>query len=156
MASVCRGGRPKTRRSGVVAPVAIPYDGAIGAYAAPSSGKPQMTIRRFSALLCGAALVLVVQTDFAQAQKTPPKPDITSLNSSRSNLYRTGAGAGKGNAAKATTVKSSKSNTSDRMGGGGGKGTAAKATTVKSSKSNTSDRMGGGGGGGQGAPGVTR
>lgn len=48
----------------------------------------------------------------------------------------------------ATTVKSSKSNTSDRMGGGGGK-KAAGRTTVKSSKSNTSDRMGGGGGKGQ-------
>jgi hypothetical protein len=52
----------------------------------------------------------------------------------------------KGQAARATTVKSSKSNTSDRMGGGGGKGAASRATTVKSSKSNTSDRMGGGGG----------
>ncbi len=50
---------------------------------------------------------------------------------------------------RATTVKSSKSNTSDRMGGGGGKG-SARATTVKSSKSNTSDRMGGGGGFGGG------
>jgi uncharacterized protein YdeI (BOF family) len=45
---------------------------------------------------------------------------------------------------RATTVKSSKSNTSDRMGGGGGKGSAAKSTTVKSSKSNTSDRTTGG------------
>jgi hypothetical protein len=39
--------------------------------------------------------------------------------------------------AQATTVKSSKSNTSDRMGGGGGKGVASRA------KSNTSDRKGG-------------
>jgi hypothetical protein len=46
-----------------------------------------------------------------------------------------------------TTVKSSKSNTSDRMGGGGGGKGAAGLTTVKSGKSNTSDRMGGGGGG---------
>ena len=46
-----------------------------------------------------------------------------------------------------TTVKSSKSNTSDRMGGGGGGKGAAGVTAVKSSKSNTSDRMGGGGGG---------
>ena len=45
-----------------------------------------------------------------------------------------------------TTVKSSKSNTSDRIGGGGGGKGAAGVTTVKSSKSNTSDRMGGGGG----------
>jgi uncharacterized protein YdeI (BOF family) len=55
-------------------------------------------------------------------------------------------GFGSGDPARSTTVKSSKSNTSDRMGGGGGKGGAAKATTVKSSKSNSSDRMGGGGG----------
>jgi hypothetical protein len=59
---------------------------------------------------------------------------------------RMGGGGGKGHA-RTTTVKSSKSNTSDRMGGGGGgKGAAGRATTVKSSKSNTSDRMGGGGG----------
>jgi hypothetical protein len=46
---------------------------------------------------------------------------------------------------RTTTVKSSKSNTSDRMGGGGGArgaGGTARTTTVKSSKSNTSDRMG--------------
>ena len=60
--------------------------------------------------------------------------------------------------ARATTVKSSKSNTSDRMGGGGGRGTAARTTTVKSSKSNTSDRMGGGGGakGGGGGGGAAK
>jgi hypothetical protein len=46
-----------------------------------------------------------------------------------------------------TTVKSSKSNSSDRMGGGGGGKGAAGVTAVKSSKSNSSDRMGGGGGG---------
>jgi hypothetical protein len=46
-----------------------------------------------------------------------------------------------------TTVKSSKSNTSDRMGGGGGGKGAAGMATVKSGKANTSDRMGGGGGG---------
>jgi hypothetical protein len=49
--------------------------------------------------------------------------------------------------AEPVTVKSSKSNTSDRTGGGGAKGAGgvARTTTVKSSKSNTSDRMGGGG-----------
>lgn len=46
------------------------------------------------------------------------------------------ADAAPAKAKRATTVKSSKSNTSDR----------ARTTTVKSSKSNTSDRMGGGGG----------
>jgi hypothetical protein len=44
-----------------------------------------------------------------------------------------------GKPAARSSVKSSKSNTSDRMGGEGGKGTA-RATTVKSSKSNTSDK----------------
>ena len=73
-----------------------------------------MTIRAFGALLCGAVLVLATQTDLAQAQS----------------------------ASQATTVKSSKSNQSERMGGGKGAGSAAKATTVKSSKSNTSDRLG--------------
>jgi len=56
-----------------------------------------------------------------------------------------------GSAQAGTTVKSSKSNTSDRMGGGGGSKGTARTTTVKSSKSNSSDRMGGGGGGGGGA-----
>ena len=41
-------------------------------------------------------------------------------------------------AARMNTVKSSKSNSSDRMGGGGGgKGGAAKATNLNSSRSNT-------------------
>jgi hypothetical protein len=53
--------------------------------------------------------------------------------------------------AEPVTVKSSKSNTSDRTGGGAGAGGVARTTTVKSSKSNTSDRMGGGGGRGSGA-----
>jgi hypothetical protein len=61
--------------------------------------------------------------------------------------FNIGPGGSDGTA-RSTTVKSSKSNTSDRMGGGGGgKGAVQRATTVKSSKSNTSDRMGGGGGG---------
>jgi hypothetical protein len=73
---------------------------------------------------------------------------VTNLNSSRSNIYRQKAAPGpkQPGAARATTVKSSKSNTSSRMGGG--KGSSSRTTTVKSSKSNTSDRMGGGGFGG--------
>jgi hypothetical protein len=43
---------------------------------------------------------------------------VTNLNSSRSNIHR----AKTRKAARSTTVKSSKSNTSDRMGGGGGRG----------------------------------
>jgi hypothetical protein len=53
--------------------------------------------------------------------------------------------------AETATVKSSKSNTSDRMGGGGGgKGAAGTAIIQPSGLPNsttTSDRMGGGGGG---------
>jgi len=65
----------------------------------------------------------------------------TNLNSSRSNIYRKKHVTGtKQGTARTTTVKSSKSNTSDRMGGGSGHG-ALRATTVKSSKSNTSDRI---------------
>jgi hypothetical protein len=67
---------------------------------------------------------------------------VTNLNTSRSNIARTKTPrAVGGTKARATTVKSSKSNTSDRMGGGGGRSTT-RATTVKSSKSNTSDRIG--------------
>jgi hypothetical protein len=61
------------------------------------------------------------------------------LNTSRSNIYREGTPKGAtGSAAMPTTVKSSKSNTSDRMGGGGG---------GKGATGLTSGRMGGGGGG---------
>jgi hypothetical protein len=52
------------------------------------------------------------------------------LNSSRSNVYRSTGGSGaSGEAAEATTVKGSKSNSDNR------------ATTVKSSKSNSQDRL---------------
>jgi hypothetical protein len=61
---------------------------------------------------------------------------VINLNSSRSNIYRVKTRK----AVRATTVKGSKSNRSDRMGGGGGRGTL-RATTVKSSKSNSSDRV---------------
>ena len=50
--------------------------------------------------------------------------------------------SGGSGAAKTTTVKSSKSNTSDRKGQTTEPSGAAKTTTVKSSKSNTSDRKG--------------
>jgi hypothetical protein len=72
-----------------------------------------MTIRAIGALLCGAILAFAAPTDLAQAQST----------------------------SRATTVKSSKSNASDRAGQTTPRGTA-KATTVKSSKSNQSDRAG--------------
>lgn len=58
-----------------------------------------------------------------------------------------------GGANEATTVKSGKSNSSDRLGGAAGGG-AADATTVKSSKSNSSERTGGAAGGAEAAPGM--
>ena len=80
----------------------------------------------------------------------------TNLNSSRSNIYRKKHVTGtKQGTARTTTVKSSKSNTSDRMGRGPYPGAdsghgALRASTVKSSKSNTSDRIHGRGGIGAG------
>jgi hypothetical protein len=75
-----------------------------------------------------------------------PAEAAKNLNTSRSNIYREGTPKGTTGPA-ATTVKGSKSNSSDRMGGGGGGKGAAGVTAVKGSKSNSSDRMGGGGGG---------
>ena len=57
-----------------------------------------------------------------------------------------GSGAG-GIVTESTTVKSSKSNSSERTGGAAG-ADGAEATTVKGSKSNTSERAGGSAGGG--------
>ena len=96
-----------------------------------------MSIRKIGVLLAGAIIFAAAATG----------ADAYVLEQSQVALAKTKK---KGQAARATTVKSSKSNTSDRMGGGGGKGAASRATTVKSSKSNTSDRMGGGGGMGVG------
>jgi hypothetical protein len=99
-----------------------------------------MKIRLFGALLCGAALMLATQTDLAQAEKTRRIGGPTGDSAGTGIPDVVGSLKTKGPKKQATTVKSSKSNTSDRMGGGGGgKGSAAKATTVKSSKSNTSD-----------------
>jgi hypothetical protein len=83
-----------------------------------------MSYRLWTVALITAGAVLATQSDAA-----------VKLNSSRSNIYREGMPKGAtGPAAMPTTVKSSKSNSSDRMGGGGGgKGAAG--------------RMGGGGGG---------
>jgi hypothetical protein len=108
-----------------------------------------MTIRTISALLCGAAFLLVA----AAAVPAAFGDKLQGLSSSAhaanvkkgSKQTRRSRWVTSLDVRKATTVKSSKSNSSDRMGGGGGKGSAAKTTTVKSSKSNTSDRMGGGG-----------
>jgi hypothetical protein len=53
---------------------------------------------------------------------SPKGQRAINLNTSRSNNYRQAGPKGTKSGARATTVKSSKSNTSDRMGGGGGGG----------------------------------
>jgi hypothetical protein len=65
-----------------------------------------------------AASVALSGSALAQ-KKADPTTDSLNLNSSRSNIYRQGS-ATSGGGAGVTTVKGSKSNTSDRMGGGGG------------------------------------
>jgi hypothetical protein len=71
---------------------------------------------RVMALVAASVLML---SGSALAQKKDPTVDAVHLNTSRSNIYHKGGGAG------VTTVKSGKSNTSDRMRGGGvGKGAA--------------------------------
>jgi uncharacterized protein YdeI (BOF family) len=95
--------------------------------------------RASTAVLAAACLLVSLP---AMAQFNTPGFGTTPSGSNtqgKSNDRMGGGGGGKGATGKTTTVKSSKSNTSDRMGGGGGKGSASKATTVKSSKSNTSD-----------------
>ena len=107
-----------------------------------------MSRRFLTAMLTAAAIVAFGPHAMAQFNISGPggfgsgdAGRATTVKSSKSNTSDRmgGGGGGKGGSTKATTVKSSKSNTSDRMGGAGGKGNAARATTVKSSKSNTSD-----------------
>jgi hypothetical protein len=63
--------------------------------------------------------VALVGAVFA-TQAYVPAEAAKNLNTSRSNIYREGTPQGATGAAKPTTVKSGKSNSSDRMGGGGG------------------------------------
>jgi hypothetical protein len=72
-----------------------------------------MSYRLLTVSLITAAAVLVTQSYV-------PAEAAKNLNTSRSNIYRMGGGGGGKGAAGVTTVKSSKSNSSDRMGGGGG------------------------------------
>ena len=84
-----------------------------------------MSIRFSGTLLAAVTAAFVIAPGLsAWAQFNPP------------GLGGTGQTTGQGAAAKTNTVKSSKSNTSDRMGGGGG--TKAGGAV---------NRMGGGGGG---------
>jgi hypothetical protein len=73
-----------------------------------------MSCRSLTVTLIIAGAVFATQS-YASAEAA------TNLNTSRSNIYREGTAKGvTGPAARRTTVKSSKSNSSDRMGGGGG------------------------------------
>ena|SRR5437773_4536860 len=100
-----------------------------------------MGIRSSGTLLAAVTVAFVIAPGLsALAQFTPP------------GFGGTGQTTGQGATAKTTTVKSSKSNTSDRMGGGGGtkaggavsrmgggggaKGGANKAINLNSSRSN--------------------
>ena len=94
-----------------------------------------MTIRLFGALLCGALLVFAATTNsFAQSGRS---------NTVQGNYIGTSRGViVSPYSIGGSHEQRRRSNTSDRMGGGGGKGAASRATTVKSSKSNTNDRRG--------------
>jgi len=76
-----------------------------------------MAYRLLTVALVAASVMM--SSGSALAQKKDPTTDAKNLNSSRSNIYREGSTTS-GDGAGVTTVKSSKSNTSDRMGGGGG------------------------------------
>jgi len=69
-----------------------------------------MTIRLFSALLCGAALILATQVDVAWAQSTL-------INISHSNIRHPGSAM---QDVSTTQGRVLPKNQSDRMGGGGG------------------------------------
>lgn len=97
-------------------------------------------IIRFSGMLLAAVTAAFVIAPGSSALAQFNTPGLGGGGATSSDRMG-GGGGGKGATGRATTVKSSKSNTSDRMGGGGGKGTAG--------------RMGGGGGG-KGASGMTR
>jgi hypothetical protein len=72
-------------------------------------------------------MVLVTSTgSYAKSTKKqgttgPAKTTFSTVFQQVESLYGRAPQSGKGGTARATTVKSSKSNTSDRMGGGGGK-----------------------------------
>jgi hypothetical protein len=82
-----------------------------------------MSYRMFTVSLAAAGLVFATQA-FAQtrtntgraagaAETSVLNSSRANLNTSRSNIYRQGSPQGAGGSAKSTTVKSSKSNTSD-------------------------------------------
>jgi hypothetical protein len=74
-----------------------------------------MTIRLVGALLCGAVCAASFAVSATPSYAGEPIPGV--------DIYL--GKDGRSSKARATTVKSSKSNTSDRMGGGAGKGRPA-------------------------------
>jgi hypothetical protein len=100
-----------------------------------------MTIRLTGALLCGAVCLFALSTGPSRAQEAGAgRYGGMQFNGTASQPIKQGIGH------ESTHVIQQGKGGGARMGGGGGKGAAGRTTTVKSSKSNTSDRMGGGGG----------
>jgi hypothetical protein len=95
-----------------------------------------MTIRSIGALLCGAALTIVSTGACAQGTIWNPAPQFDI------GLERNARDPAKGlTAGRTTTVKSSKSNTSDRMGGGGGAKGARDRNNVGGNESGQQSRQ---------------
>jgi hypothetical protein len=100
-------------------------------------------------LLAPALVALPGYSDVAHARKLAPEKEkkqvlqrATTVKSSKSNSSdRIVLPKSTTGVARATTVKSSKSNSSDRFVLPKGTTGWARATTVKSSKSNSSDRL---------------
>src|SRR5215210_5509316 len=116
-------------------------------FAAPAFAPASMIERVSGSALAGLARVEPSGRD-TRLKRTGKIKQPDNVRTKKS-IIPTGNGT-PGGTVRATTVKSSKSNTSDRMGGGGGKSAGKvkidlespsdrRATTVKSSKSNTSD-----------------
>ena len=105
-----------------------------------------MSRRFLTAVLAAAGISALSPPAMAQFNMGPgisgpfdPAARATTVKSSKSNTSdRVGGPQGTGGTAKTTTIKTTKSNTF-RTGGPQGTGGTARTTTVKSSKSNSSD-----------------
>src|SRR5437879_1729553 len=119
-----------TRHSGREAP----NSGTVPVETGSAYGRDAMSRKVLIPLLAAAFLVAPAFAPAALPDMSAAHA-VTHLNSSKSNIYRTKTRK----AARATTVKGSKSNSSDRVNLNSSKSNAFRATTVKSSKSNSSD-----------------
>ena len=106
----------------------VPHMEAIGAHAAPSvpreiNDNPFVWARCFAARLwCWSHRPAAMPSpQKSRVPRDPRKQHFLRFFSKWKTILRAAPQSGKGGTARATTVKSSKSNTSDRMGGGGGK-----------------------------------